>query len=124
MKIEIIRMQIVKVSQSAGGTEDAADPAGRMLDTYDGTEGMLLKQHLQSRMLSLLLACLLCLSPTPPVRTGANISLLELRIEELQHHLRIEAAVAEGAKNVVKIIGGSRVQDRKLLAEVGTTATL
>ncbi|XP_014375752.1 serine/threonine-protein kinase N3 isoform X3 [Alligator sinensis] len=78
MKIEIIRMQIVKVSQSAGGTEDAADPA---------------------------------------VRTGANISLLELRIEELQHHLRIEAAVAEGAKNVVKIIGGSRVQDRKLLAE-------
>uniref|UniRef100_A0A7M4E1X3 protein kinase C n=1 Tax=Crocodylus porosus TaxID=8502 RepID=A0A7M4E1X3_CROPO len=64
MKIEIIRMQIVKVSQ-----------------------------------------------------TGANISLPELRIEELQHHLHIEAAVAEGAKNVVKILGGSRVQDRKLLAE-------
>lgn len=29
-KIEIIRMQIVKVSQSAGGMEDAVDPAGRV----------------------------------------------------------------------------------------------
>uniref|UniRef100_A0A8B9EVI0 Serine/threonine-protein kinase N3 n=1 Tax=Anser cygnoides TaxID=8845 RepID=A0A8B9EVI0_ANSCY len=68
-KIEIIRMQIVKVSQSAGGMEDAVDPAAP-----------------RSRI-------------------------------ELRHHLRIEAAVAEGAKNVLKILGGSRVQDRKFLAE-------
>uniref|UniRef100_A0A663EYV5 protein kinase C n=1 Tax=Aquila chrysaetos chrysaetos TaxID=223781 RepID=A0A663EYV5_AQUCH len=72
-KIEIIRMHIVKVSQSAGGMEDTVDPAGKVA--------------------------------------------LELRIEELRHHLRIEAAVAEGAKNVLKILGGSRVQDRKFLAE-------
>uniref|UniRef100_A0A8U8CG10 Serine/threonine-protein kinase N3 n=1 Tax=Geospiza parvula TaxID=87175 RepID=A0A8U8CG10_GEOPR len=75
-KIEIIRMHIVKVSQSAGGMEDTVDPAGNI-----------------------------------------TISALELRIEELRHHLRIEAAVAEGAKNVLKILGGSRVQDRKFLAE-------
>uniref|UniRef100_A0A8B9SD36 Protein kinase C n=1 Tax=Apteryx owenii TaxID=8824 RepID=A0A8B9SD36_APTOW len=78
-KIEIIRMHIVKVSQSAGGIEDAVDPAGKVM--------------------------------------GTTISALELRIEELRHHLRIEAAVAEGAKNVLKILGGSRVQDRKFLAE-------
>uniref|UniRef100_A0A8C8RWA6 protein kinase C n=1 Tax=Pelusios castaneus TaxID=367368 RepID=A0A8C8RWA6_9SAUR len=48
---------------------------------------------------------------------GGTISLLELRIEELLHHLHIEAAVAEGAKNVVKILGGRRMQDRKVLAE-------
>ncbi|XP_077162011.1 serine/threonine-protein kinase N3 isoform X2 [Paroedura picta] len=78
MKIELIRMQIVKASQSTGGGEDPVGPA---------------------------------------VRNGGTISLLDLRLEELRHRLRIEAAVAEGAKNVVKILGSKRVQDRKVLAE-------
>uniref|UniRef100_A0A8C2C9X7 protein kinase C n=1 Tax=Cyprinus carpio TaxID=7962 RepID=A0A8C2C9X7_CYPCA len=42
---------------------------------------------------------------------------LELRLEELRHHLKIEAAVAEGAKNVVKQLGVRKVQDRRALAE-------
>ncbi|XP_073761746.1 serine/threonine-protein kinase N3 isoform X2 [Callorhinus ursinus] len=41
----------------------------------------------------------------------------ELLAEELRHRLCIEAAVAEGAKNVVKLLGGRRTQDRKALAE-------
>uniref|UniRef100_A0A8D1GRM3 Serine/threonine-protein kinase N3 n=1 Tax=Sus scrofa TaxID=9823 RepID=A0A8D1GRM3_PIG len=41
----------------------------------------------------------------------------ELLVEELQHRLRVEAAVAEGAKNVVKLLGSRRTQDRKGLAE-------
>uniref|UniRef100_A0AAR2M0F7 protein kinase C n=1 Tax=Pygocentrus nattereri TaxID=42514 RepID=A0AAR2M0F7_PYGNA len=51
------------------------------------------------------------------LRMQITISPLELRMEELRHHLRIEAAVAEGAKNVVKQLGGRRVQDRRALAE-------
>ncbi|XP_055964804.1 serine/threonine-protein kinase N3 [Sorex fumeus] len=42
---------------------------------------------------------------------------LELRVEELRYRRHVEAAVAEGAKNVVKLLGGRRPQDRKALAE-------
>uniref|UniRef100_A0A673JAR1 protein kinase C n=1 Tax=Sinocyclocheilus rhinocerous TaxID=307959 RepID=A0A673JAR1_9TELE len=50
-------------------------------------------------------------------RPSETISPLELRVEELRHHLKIEAAVAEGAKNVVKQLGVRKVQDRRALAE-------
>uniref|UniRef100_A0A668AUK6 Protein kinase N3 n=1 Tax=Myripristis murdjan TaxID=586833 RepID=A0A668AUK6_9TELE len=50
-------------------------------------------------------------------RSTEIISPLELRIAELRHHLKIESAVAEGAKNVVKQLGGRKIQDRRILAE-------
>lgn len=44
---------------------------------------------------------------------------LELRVAELMHHMKIESAVAEGAKNVVKhTMNGRMVMDRRILAEV------
>ncbi|CAN9504662.1 unnamed protein product [Ophioblennius macclurei] len=75
-KMELLRMQIIKVSQARDG--------GR-----DGTHG-------------------------PAVDV---ISPLELRLAELRHHMKIESAVAEGAKNVVKKLSGRKVQDRRILAE-------
>ncbi|XP_055456734.1 serine/threonine-protein kinase N3 isoform X2 [Psammomys obesus] len=57
----------------------------------------------------------------PGARAKGSAHLLpagpDLLAEELQHRLRIETAVAAGAKNVVKLLGGQRMQDRKALAE-------
>lgn len=43
---------------------------------------------------------------------------LEERIEELRHRLRIEAAVVDGAKNVIRILQNRKVPDKKALQEV------
>uniref|UniRef100_A0A672J1I8 protein kinase C n=1 Tax=Salarias fasciatus TaxID=181472 RepID=A0A672J1I8_SALFA len=78
-KMELLRMQIIKVSQARDGAL---------------TRGNKNTIHFH------------CL-----------ISPLELRLAELRHHMKIEAAVAEGAKNVVRKLSGHKVQDRRILAE-------
>ncbi|XP_041667587.1 serine/threonine-protein kinase N2 [Cheilinus undulatus] len=75
-KIELLRMQIIKVSQVREGERDSS--MGQPDDT---------------------------------------VSSLELRVAELMHHMKIESAVAEGAKNVVKQLSSRKIQDRRILAE-------
>lgn len=50
------------------------------------------------------------------------IGSLELRAAELLHHIKIESAVVQGAKNVVKYLSGQKIQDRRILAEVDESA--
>ncbi|XP_034565908.1 serine/threonine-protein kinase N2 [Notolabrus celidotus] len=75
-KIELLRMQIIKVSQARD--EEREGPQGQPDET---------------------------------------VGSLEQRVAELMHHMKIESAVAEGAKNVVRQLSGRKIQDRRILAE-------
>lgn len=101
-KIELLRMQIIKVGQARNGESEGAD----------GTAAAHSRALAPPWRLALTLALL-------PGQTAKLITPPELRVAELQHHMKIEAAVVEGAKNVVKQLSGRKFQDRRIFAEVG-----
>jgi len=43
---------------------------------------------------------------------------VELRVEDLRHHIRVESAVETGARNAVKLLQSAKSLDKKALAEV------
>lgn len=58
------------------------------------------------------------------ISQGELEPLLDDRIEDLKHRLRVEAAVVEGAKNVIKLLqnnGSKDKSDKKALSEVSFT---
>jgi hypothetical protein len=61
-----------------------------------------------------------CVLTDSPMHAPGLEPLLEERVEELRHRLRIEAAVVEGAKNVIRLLQSARVPEKRALQEVST----
>lgn len=89
-KIEYIRMMIMKVKQKE--YNDSYDNGSTFADTSIGADSSATK--------------------LPEI-----MSPLEVRTEELRHRLKVECAVVEGAKNVIKLLQSSKLTDKKALQE-------
>ncbi|XP_037827850.1 serine/threonine-protein kinase N isoform X9 [Lucilia sericata] len=90
-KIEFLRLRILKVKQN----KEHAQKLSQQITANANENGSVAG----------------CVSPQ-----RLEIS-LEERIEELRHRLRIEAAVVDGAKNVIRILQNRKVPDKKALQE-------
>lgn len=94
-KIDYIRMMIMRVKQKT-------DAESWQLDSVENGSGAYA-------------------SGPPAVKQDAKlpeiISPLEVRIEELRHRLKVECAVVEGAKNVIKLLQSAKIADKKALQE-------
>ncbi|XP_040070750.2 serine/threonine-protein kinase N2 [Ixodes scapularis] len=96
-KIDYIRMMMARLrqSQDAHAKGNHADGAA--------TDGGGTNNHLDSAVVA--------------GKVVEGTSPLELQIEDLRHRLKVECAVIEGAKNVLKLCQGSKVTDRKVFQE-------
>ena len=59
-----------------------------------------------------------CLVVRVSAASEVSMTPVELRIEDLRHHIHVESAVEAGARNAVKLLQGSKTPDKKALAEV------
>lgn len=110
-KIEYIRMMMMRVKQQS--IDEANEALLNQINSAGDSNGAdgdpATANHKQDQQLKAIKAKA---SKLPEI-----ISPLELRIEELRHRLKVEVAVVEGARNVIKLLQSSKLTDKKALQE-------